>query len=97
MSTKPETRGAQVLDEDYPGWEKKVNVETLNIDDLYNCVLGQLYYRYSAGVEALSGYDFYSDEAWQWAVDHGFDSGSTNRWREEIRNRLDVLHGVGIV
>lgn len=35
-------RGAEFLDENLPGWDKKIDVARLNIGSSCNCVLGQL-------------------------------------------------------
>lgn len=35
-------RGAKMLDKKLPGWEKKVAITTLRMDDGCKCVLGQL-------------------------------------------------------
>lgn len=35
-------RGALHLDEHHPGWAKKINLETFNLDDATKCVVGQV-------------------------------------------------------
>ena len=35
-------RGAKMLDERYPGWERHIKVEMLDIQSPCNCILGQL-------------------------------------------------------
>lgn len=42
-----------LLDEDRPGWSNLVNVETLQLMDPWNCVLGQVYESWLDGVNAL--------------------------------------------
>lgn len=34
-------RGAEFLDENLPGWEKKIDLETLDLSSTCGCVLGQ--------------------------------------------------------
>jgi len=36
-------RGAALLDERKPGWDRKIDLDTLNLADGCNCVLGQVY------------------------------------------------------
>lgn len=35
-------RGAQYLDKTDPGWENKINLDTLNLRNCHVCILGQL-------------------------------------------------------
>ena len=46
-------RGAAFLDEHFPGWEDKIDPETLNLEDGCNCILGQVYGAYFKGAEKL--------------------------------------------
>ena len=48
----PEIRveaGAQFLDEQSPGWHQRIRSSRLNITDMFDCVLGQLYTTYARG------------------------------------------------
>jgi hypothetical protein len=45
--------GAAFLDERKPGWERKIDVERLRLEDCRACVLGQLYGSFGAGLRAL--------------------------------------------
>jgi hypothetical protein len=36
-------RGVALLDEKCPGWDQKINVKALDIEDPANCVIGQVY------------------------------------------------------
>lgn len=48
-------RGVELLDETVPGWDSRIDVETLNIASPVKCVLGQLFGGYGDGLRALSG------------------------------------------
>lgn len=47
-------RGAELLDEKYPGWANKVNYGKLRMMNSFDCVLGQVYGRYQRGMEELN-------------------------------------------
>jgi hypothetical protein len=46
-------KGAKLLAARVPGWEKKINPETLDLSDSCKCVLGQVYGNYEDGFKAL--------------------------------------------
>jgi hypothetical protein len=85
-------RGAELLDNEKPYWRGRINRDTLRIDDVHSCVLGQLgddgYYGYSALI------DYFWDESYEatydFATDHGFDGETyhmdilTRLWLEEL-------------
>lgn len=58
-------RGAALLDEKHPGWAEKIDKLLLDMNDCYDCVLGQLYGEYFDGREALG-----LTHGWY----HGFDN-----------------------
>ncbi len=35
--------GARFLDENFPGWETRINIETLHLEDGQRCICGQLF------------------------------------------------------
>lgn len=45
--------GAELLDYERPGWREEVDLDELNLGDMYNCVLGQFYGSYTTGTRAL--------------------------------------------
>ena len=51
--TSPAAKGAALLDNAYPGWAGKINIETLDLSGARMCVLGQLYGSSEAGCKAL--------------------------------------------
>ncbi|MBA2643596.1 MAG: hypothetical protein H0U82_11830 [Actinobacteria bacterium] len=73
-------RGAALLDEEYgPAWDKKINLERLNLASPCNCVLGQLHPRasspYMRGLDRLGfGHMSGKPEA------HGFHVRRNGRW-----------------
>ena len=75
-------RGANLLDEKYPGWYKKINLDNLDITSCFRCILGQLYGSYENGIDILSMH-FYT------STHYGFTHG-TPQWKELIQNRLDI-------
>lgn len=82
--------GVALLDREQPGWDSKVNLDTLNIASSWNCVLGQLYGDELTGGKAL-------DLKWVVAVRCGFDRHSgelrvvfdelTDEWKRVISER----------
>lgn len=45
--------GAALLDEKAPRWFDHVELDDLNLGDIFGCVLGQVYGDYFSGVEAI--------------------------------------------
>src|SRR5258708_26132125 len=87
-------RGAALLDEKTPGWDKGIYLCILDIDNCERCVLGQVYeaqdgndYGYSTGLKVL-GVGIGDPER-----DYGFDGDWDERndltaaWRELIESR----------
>jgi hypothetical protein len=80
--------GMQLLDRVYPGWEKKVNLETLDIMSCRHCILGQLYGDYDDGVRWVgiskhSAHEFgFVEQGEIWFND------LTSMWAEKITARL---------
>lgn len=85
------SEAAKWLDRVEPGWEHRIDPDTLNIACCDNCVLGQLYDRYgnaSAFVPAIVVED--ADEG-PVKINDAF-AGSytvTNLWKQEIKDRLE--------
>lgn len=51
-------KGVEFLDERMPGWAKKLNLTTLNINSIRYCILGQLFNgSYLSGVDYLFNLD----------------------------------------
>jgi hypothetical protein len=68
--TERVVRGAALLDERMPGWEAKIDLDRLDLNSAWDCVLGQLY-----GQDDRNGYDrgkLMLDMSLPIAADHGF-------------------------
>jgi hypothetical protein len=83
-------RGVALLDEKRPGWRTQVNPDTLDMASDFNCVLGQLYGRYSDGWRPL---DLTSGVQ---ATRYGFDAvpdgaGYRLNWLGRSRSELNAL------
>lgn len=85
-------KGAKLLDKEYPGWEKRIDLSILDLESTCDCILGQLYGGYGAGLEALlagnqqkaanlafGGYKSYRKSPWL---------TMTRTWAKAIFNRL---------
>lgn len=87
-------RGADLLDEKYASWTKKVNTTKLAIQDPKDCVLGQLYGGYVRGLEKLDIKFLVGDTS---PIDHGFcgaDREELNaEWRRVIKERRRARYG----
>lgn len=92
--THAAAKGADLLDEDRPGWATMIDLDTLDVSDLANCPLGQVYGQFTSSLYRL-GIDP------SLASEFGFDlSGRSSReeedeqfthltraWTEEILSR----------
>lgn len=84
--------GETLLDENYgtDGWRHKIDLNTLDLSDVYQCVLGQLFDSYTSGLYTFGhGFDT------EWAVEHGFSATGeynygydelTAEWKHRIAN-----------
>jgi hypothetical protein len=93
-------RGMKLLDEAQPGWEKKIKLVDLSLEDAEHCVLGQLYGTYDEGLERLEDTLELStyDEWWHRAGfnltevehEHIWDANNPEPLRERFWGRLTV-------
>ena len=51
-------RGVKLLDFEIPNWRMGIDIETLDMDQLSECILGQLYGNYFDGLELLCPFTF---------------------------------------
>lgn len=91
-------RGAKLLDERHPDWVGEVNLDDLEMDSIFQCILGQIYGSFAAGMEELFGEDDLNIHD-QLAFEHGFDADWVDEhdyhrfqelhaaWEEEIEER----------
>jgi hypothetical protein len=67
-------RGAEVLDRHRPGWYRRVNLGTLQLETCTMCVLGQLGLEEGKGFSNMCGVLLNAENAW------GLSPGSTVQW-----------------
>lgn len=46
-------KGAATMDKRLPGWYQKIDRDRLNLENYYNCILGQCFKGYYPGMQAL--------------------------------------------
>lgn len=96
--------GMALLDEHAPGWETRIDVETLDLWSTCNCILGQEFGRFEHGLcllildgPAATRYGFDVDPRASDALHIGYRT-LTSEWRRAIRARLaapPVASGAG--
>ena len=86
--------GMGILDINFPGWEERIDLETLDLEDCELCVLGQQYGNFTEGYLRL-GLNWLNV-----AAESGFNAGDevpdldaeyedlTEEWFTQIRGRL---------
>jgi hypothetical protein len=92
------TRGAALLDREFPGWAERIDLPTLDLGDCYQCILGQLFEEaaelYSDGY--LTGRDRLG-LTFRDTVEHGFiprrdssgyDDLLNEAWAAEVLRRV---------
>lgn len=75
---------AKILDKDRPGWENLIDINKLDLNDPYECILAQIYGNYSTGYKSLFDDNPYGTETAKLFSLVKF----TNSWKQEINNRL---------
>ncbi len=79
-------RGAALLDEKIPGWDKRIDLKTLNLGSCTECIVGQTRF-YEVGYDSAYGFDIiFEDERRGPAAPHLYDD-LTAAWRELIESR----------
>jgi hypothetical protein len=84
-------RGARLLDREAPGWERKIDLDTLDLEHTCNCVVGQVYGDYDEGIEQLDGDAESHPERYGFDIDPAADyeyESLTERWRGFLKRRL---------
>lgn len=92
MGVKEVAAGAAWLDENHSGWERKIDLGTLNIRDCRDCILGQSLRELACNWNMYSGYDVVLDvQGLQFIIQHGFLSKEDEPlWRELIKERFNT-------
>jgi hypothetical protein len=94
--------GAQVLTDYDPDWSRRINLDTLNIHDPVNCVIGQVLGSFYMGINALNYRDAMdpwvtTQQAAQWALEHALDCAEEDAallntlWRTKVEAARRVL------
>jgi hypothetical protein len=86
-------RGVQLLDKHRPGWETKIDLYILNLGTPDRCILGQLYGRFTEGLQAFKDagdpIDFMEPYGFCPLIDD--DVATTNEWKRVITERLQPV------
>jgi hypothetical protein len=89
----PVQLGARLLDERRPGWASEIDLASLDLGSLCDCVLGQLYGSFGHGTDVLVP-DADLGHSIQWSRRYGFDREPgvsyvelSDQWRVEIEER----------
>lgn len=77
MGAKEVAAGAEWLDENFPGWEREIDLGTLDLKSCQDCICGQSLRKLAQEKLWLSGsgYDYALDvlgHSSRWAEEHGF-------------------------
>lgn len=86
--------GVALLDEKFPSWENRVNLEEFSMNSFHSCILGQLYSGYYNGTYRLDLTDeeaalhgFYPGDAWydsRGDDENGTSADITDYWKSVI-------------
>lgn len=81
--------GATLLDSKEPGWAGTVNLDTLDIVDVFVCVLGQVFGSYIRGLDVLADVPDFNNMS---AADHGFSLYDWEAFEDyDDRSEADAL------
>jgi hypothetical protein len=88
-------RGARYLDEYDPTWHERVHPDVLQMDNCYNCVLGQLFENFVEGAIAVGAhvnkreirYGFVHPWELEFSAQAGYYKALEEVWKEEISKR----------
>jgi hypothetical protein len=96
-------KGANWMDENYPGWALSINLSELDMSNCDSCIIGQAamdaYWRITDNAASAAGYYEHPHE---WADEHGFDAAYIydpdkrlnvfryleDLWTDEVKKRL---------
>jgi hypothetical protein len=81
-------RGAEVLDAVRPDWHHEIDLDHFDVGSGWNCVLGQLYGGYYAGLLALRIFDGDPVRLGFNGRNHADDGVLTRQWTKLILRRL---------
>jgi hypothetical protein len=79
-------RGARWLDENFPGWEERIDLDSLQLTSAYKCICGQLFEKEGAALKPdVTGFNY--------AVNHLF--AQANSWISETVGMKPVVGPIG--
>ncbi len=88
--------GAAWMDENHPGWAMKIDLSKLDMNNCFDCVIGQAVGNYFDKIYQIEGVDEY--EADDWSIEHGFNAEDGDNpaefheleaaWTDEVIQRL---------
>lgn len=86
--------GVTLLEEKFPGWENRIDLEMLSMNSFQDCILGQLYSGYYSGTylldltdEEAARYGFYPGDSWydsRGKDENGTSAEITDYWKSVI-------------
>lgn len=82
------SNGVALLDEHKPGWRDLVNVNTLDIESLENCILGQVFGGYIKGASALGISSAECYNATEVQSSYGFDISPEEYQKDDVTQQL---------
>jgi hypothetical protein len=70
--------GARWLDENFPGWEKRINIKTLDLENGQSCICGQVFKRKAANWSKKEHIDYRDGDGYVYAYSTLFSEA--NSW-----------------
>lgn len=80
-------KGAALLDECRPGWEKEVDTSILDLSSGYLCILGQVYGAWDVGIGDLEARGV--ERVWDTQALYGFNHGATYEGAQDYARAVD--------
>lgn len=92
MGAREVTAGAAWLDENFPGWERKIDLGSLDLRSCSECMCGQNLRDLARELGMLSGYDYVSRwYGFRWTQEHGFSLLFDEDWDELERLWVELI------
>lgn len=86
-------KGIKLLDEKVPGWRERIDPDSLDMSDCFQCILGQLFGSFSDGSKKLGFVWLGNTEDFGFEVKQRFAplpyDELTNLWKKELEKRHD--------
>ena len=81
-------RGIVLLDRKQPDWFTRIDTQRLDINECYDCILGQLFGSYTEGRKQLDLLDRYDASTGFIGDNESYGVILTEYWRAAIRERM---------